>query len=293
MTFKEKLKLEHPDMIDSRCGGGCYGCPCRYGYEAVEKGLCRTEDRGSLEDRCTRCWNRTIPGTEPKLVSTYETRWLCKWSKENPHLTEHAKLKIGENVHTWESNLIEQAIKATKPIMSRKDIDALIRIGNVHEPVSAVAMEHRPLDGLSAMLFSIDEMHEWPICSAPKINMPGIKEVIFNDPATIVIWADGEKTVVKCQNGEPYDPEKGLAMAITKRALGNKGNYFDEIKKWTKKYKKSAKSIWGYKRDSEHCLHVFTCGVCGNVETVPFIDTPICPPSMCLRCGSKNDGGVR
>ena len=68
-------------------------------------------------------------------------------------------------------------------------------------------------------------------------GMPGIKEVIFNDPATIVIWADGEKTVVKCQNGEPYDPEKGLAMAITKRALGNKGNYFDEIKKWTKKCK--------------------------------------------------------
>lgn len=63
-----------------------------------------------------------------------------------------------------------------------------------------------------------------------------IKKVIFNPPATIVLWEDGEKTVVKIQNGEVYDPEKGLAMAIAKRALGNEGNYFNHIKKWTDKY---------------------------------------------------------
>lgn len=62
--------------------------------------------------------------------------------------------------------------------------------------------------------------------------VPNIKDVIFNNPATIVIWEDGEKTVVKCQEGDIYDPEKGLAMAITKRALGNKGNYCEELKKW-------------------------------------------------------------
>ena len=59
----------------------------------------------------------------------------------------------------------------------------------------------------------------------------GIKKVIFNDPATIVIWDDGEKTVVKAHN-EKYDPEKGLAMAIAKRYFGNKGNYFNHLKPW-------------------------------------------------------------
>lgn len=59
-----------------------------------------------------------------------------------------------------------------------------------------------------------------------------IKNVIFNYPATIVYWADGTKTVVKVQN-EKFDREKGLAMAIAKKALGNKGNYFDVFKKWT------------------------------------------------------------
>lgn len=62
-----------------------------------------------------------------------------------------------------------------------------------------------------------------------------IKNVIFNDPATIVFWTDGSKTVVKAQDGDIFDPEKGLTMAITKKALGNKGNYCNELKKWLPK----------------------------------------------------------
>lgn len=52
-----------------------------------------------------------------------------------------------------------------------------------------------------------------------------IKKVIFNNPATIV----------KAKN-EDFDPEKGLAMAIAKKALGNKGSYFNKIKRWTNDY---------------------------------------------------------
>ena len=59
-----------------------------------------------------------------------------------------------------------------------------------------------------------------------------IKKVVFNNPATIVFWNDGTKTVVKCQDKETYDPEKGLAMAIAKKALGNEGNYYEVFKTW-------------------------------------------------------------
>ena len=62
-----------------------------------------------------------------------------------------------------------------------------------------------------------------------------IKKVIFNDPAVIVSWVDGTKTVVKAQH-EVYDPEKGLAMAIAKKAFGNQGNYYNEISRWTDEY---------------------------------------------------------
>ena len=67
------------------------------------------------------------------------------------------------------------------------------------------------------------------------LRIPEIKNVIFNDPATIVFWEDGTKTVVKCQDGDEFDPEKGLAMAIAKKAYGNKGNYCNKIKKWLPK----------------------------------------------------------
>lgn len=73
--------------------------------------------------------------------------------------------------------------------------------------------------------------------------IPEIKNVIFNDPATIVFWDDGTKTVVKCQPGDSFDPEKGLAMAITKKAYGNKGSYCNQLKKWLPKEEVDTNSI--------------------------------------------------
>lgn len=62
--------------------------------------------------------------------------------------------------------------------------------------------------------------------------IPKIKDVIYNDPATIVFWKDGTKTVVKCEFSKRFDPEKGLAMAFSKKMFGNKGNYYNVFKKW-------------------------------------------------------------
>lgn len=62
-----------------------------------------------------------------------------------------------------------------------------------------------------------------------------IKKVIFNNPATIVYWNDGSKTVVKCQDGDTFDKEKGLSLAICKRLIGtnkSKSNFNDIFKKW-------------------------------------------------------------
>lgn len=66
------------------------------------------------------------------------------------------------------------------------------------------------------------------------LRRDSIKNVIFNPPATIVFWSDGTKTVVKAKN-EDFDPEKGLAMAISKKMLGNHGNYYEIFKKWLPK----------------------------------------------------------
>lgn len=71
--------------------------------------------------------------------------------------------------------------------------------------------------------------------SSPKQNaMNSITKVIFNDPATVVLWSDGTKTVVKCDERDEFDPEKGLAMAICKKHFGG-GFYNDIFKKWIPK----------------------------------------------------------
>ena len=58
-----------------------------------------------------------------------------------------------------------------------------------------------------------------------------IKKVGFYDPVTVVFWEDGTKTVVKAE-GEAFDKEKGLAMAIAKKYFGNTGSYWNVFKQW-------------------------------------------------------------
>lgn len=64
-----------------------------------------------------------------------------------------------------------------------------------------------------------------------KINdfIASIKHVYFNEPYTIIIWKDGTKTVVKCQEDDTYDKEKGLAMCIIKKQIGCNLNDFNTI----------------------------------------------------------------
>ena len=59
-----------------------------------------------------------------------------------------------------------------------------------------------------------------------------VKKVYFNDPVTVVLWADGTKTIVRCQEGDVYSKETGLALCVAKKALGNKGNFNDVFHEW-------------------------------------------------------------
>lgn len=70
-----------------------------------------------------------------------------------------------------------------------------------------------------------------------------IRKVIFNDPATIVLWSDGTKTVVKCGPEDSYDMEKGLAMAIVKKMAGNDNRFHKVFKQYPKKKKEEPGSV--------------------------------------------------
>lgn len=58
------------------------------------------------------------------------------------------------------------------------------------------------------------------------LDYPKVKHVIYSPPATIVLWEDGTKTVVKVHD-EEYDNEKGLAMAFMRKMFSR--SQFDKM----------------------------------------------------------------
>lgn len=103
----------------------------------------------------------------------------------------------------------------------------------------------------------LDNNNLYSIGSLFGTRKPEIEKVIFSGPCTIVLWNDGDKTIVRCEN-ENFDKEKGLAMAIAKKFLGtntSKSNYCDIFKKWITKEEntetKVAKKFYTVKELSE------------------------------------------
>lgn len=96
-----------------------------------------------------------------------------------------------------------------------------------------------------------------------KPTLPEIDRVIFNNPATIVFWKDGTKTIVQVKKDEPFDPEKGLAMAMVKKALGNKGNYYNVIRDALAKQPIPHSEVCheDLLKDAYHCLEQCDTGV--------------------------------
>ena len=60
---------------------------------------------------------------------------------------------------------------------------------------------------------------------------PQMKKVVFNDPATVIYWTDGTKTLVKCQPGDRFDPLLGFLLAVFKKSAGNKSNYNNALRR--------------------------------------------------------------
>lgn len=174
MTFKDKLKLEKPELIDDEFAGGVRPCPDHVFPDAHI--LCPSEGiRWPENKKCTKCWEQRIEG--PVNVDGAASAEPAKEPVENTDVSNNDILNF----------------------------------------ITKLA------DGLRIAF------------GGEGRRVPEIKKVIFNDPATIIFWEDGTKTVVKATN-EEFDPEKGLAMAISRKALGNTGSYFNEFEKWLDTY---------------------------------------------------------
>lgn len=80
--------------------------------------------------------------------------------------------------------------------------------------------------------FRLDNNPDFRFVEVPERRLPEIKKVIFNNPATIVIWEDGTKTISKICKGDKYDEKMGLYVCIAKKVMGGNG----EINRLVKEY---------------------------------------------------------
>lgn len=51
---------------------------------------------------------------------------------------------------------------------------------------------------------------------------PNPVKTIFNPPATIVYFDDGDKVISKCDKHDKFSPETGFLMCCMKKYVGNK-----------------------------------------------------------------------
>jgi hypothetical protein len=70
------------------------------------------------------------------------------------------------------------------------------------------------------MIYSLDLLCNDSLFETRK-RIPEVKRIIFNDPATVVFWKDGTKTVVKCMKDEKFSPYHGFLCALGKKIYGS------------------------------------------------------------------------
>lgn len=64
--------------------------------------------------------------------------------------------------------------------------------------------------------------------------------VNYEKGTTTVAWVTGEKTTVRCQAGEDFDIEKGIALCFVKYVYGNTGYYNNYLNKYIDEHVESS-----------------------------------------------------
>lgn len=143
----------------------------------------------------------------------------------------NCKFKVGDKVKVTNSD---------KHAWKRKYIGNIYTINRIN-PNGAV-MFGEPHYGVAEPCMYVFLESELELVDASTI----INRVIFNDPATVIIWNDGTKTVAKAVKGDKYDPEKGFAIAYAKKFGGK--TFREEMEKWCESIKPVAEvTLGGFK----------------------------------------------
>lgn len=97
---------------------------------------------------------------------------------------------------------------------------------------------------LSELLNDAVEKMAYKAVSAQEYRIPAIEEVIFNEAgkATVILWHGGDRTVVRCGEGETFDRYTGFMAAICKKMFGGTTTAKKFMNSVDKKYQSALKA---------------------------------------------------
>ncbi|MBO4703930.1 MAG: hypothetical protein J5617_03805 [Bacilli bacterium] len=158
-----------------------------------------------------------------------ENKYMASKLEEENERLKKANEELRQKLANYESDFIKRhsTYGLTQWDYSPADVYATSEMFAENDPY-AVYLSTGRSNGKTQMLKEmLNSMY-----GIKAFNKYDIKKVIFSGPCTIVFWQDGTKTMVRQQENDILDKEKGLAMAIAKKVYGNKSNYNNVLKRW-------------------------------------------------------------
>lgn len=155
------------------------------------------------------------PTINPNITQINAYDFIAKLAKD---YAEEKKMDIDEAKRIYCKFDNEQR-EAIKTIWDDSEKNLLKELGDLKKELDVRKREFKNLiEDREHMKYLLNSAYGVATAQHNKFE---IKEIIINEPAMIIFWKDGTKTVVTAQEGETFDEEKGLAMAYAKKALGN------------------------------------------------------------------------
>ena len=167
------------------------------------------------------------PNIETASVNMLPNRVYCYEVSETDY-PQRLRVKIWHYIEE-----VDLTKKSEDCEFLKKEFHITTARGTLEAPIMNIGVK---LEGLQSTAHLIDEISALSgaqlILKDQPDTLPKIWSVVYRNPATIVFWKDGTKTVVKCGKNDKYDPEKGLVLCMVKKLLGNKGNYYNKLRDW-------------------------------------------------------------
>lgn len=104
------------------------------------------------------------------------------------------------------------------------------KINNIISDMDAERKEERLLRKLNTI--ALNTIYGISSVKGNQTAVPFVKKIIFSGPATVVLWDDGSKTVVKCSEDDQFDPYAAVAQAYTKKIFRTNNQFKKMVDKF-------------------------------------------------------------